>query len=128
MISTDLATLGFSSIPGFIGVFAIDKIPPPPPPQHSSPSHYSFIVNNQSSNLPGQHWIGVSVLQRNKEAYIYDPLGLPPPRQLTKNLIGYRIVYNTVQHQPNNTILCGQFVLLHLINKSNFLNHQVRST
>lgn len=102
--------VGFSTIHQFIGVFPIDKVP------HTKLSKYAFIVNNQTSNLPGEHWIAVRVC--NKKAYIFDPLGLPPPAQLTNHLKKYRIEYNKIQYQPTNSTLCGQYALTWLINNS----------
>lgn len=110
MNTLELKHLGLNSVPNFIGVFPIDHVP------NSKLRQYSFIVNNQSSNLPGQHWIAVSI--KNRHAYIFDPLGMPPPYQLTKSLHGHEIKYNTVQYQPANSNLCGQFALSFLINNS----------
>lgn len=110
MNTNDLSHIGHITVPNFLGVFAINKIPT------SSVSQFSFIVNNQSHNLPGQHWIAVSV--KNKKAYIFDPLGLPPPLMLTSKLNKYNISYNMQQHQPTDSNLCGQLALYFLINKS----------
>lgn len=115
MNSTQLEKAG-EKIPNFIGVFSVDNIPKikNKPPQ-------KFIVNNQTSNLPGQHWIGVTILSGNV-AYVYDPFGLPPPRMLVYNLqrnMGIKnVVYNKKQVQKLSEQICGPLVLQHLINKT----------
>ena len=109
MNTCNLQEIGSRLVPNFAGVFAVDKVP------HYN-SSYSFIVNNQSSNLPGQHWLAVSI--KNNNAFIFDPLGLPPPSQLTHQLRAYKIHYNTEQYQPTNSTLCGQFALSWLINNT----------
>lgn len=116
MNTNELNLLGRCTIPNFLGVFAINKIP-----HYSNNDQFSYIVNNQSANLPGQHWIAVYI--KNNNAYIYDPLGLPPPLMLTKHLHRYKISYNTQQDQPTASKLCGQFALSFLINKSKFANN-----
>lgn len=96
----------------FIGVFPINKIPNIK--ISSKPIH--FAVNNQTANLPGQHWIGVSVF-KNACAYVYDPLGLPPPQYLVKQLYRRgvrRIEYNMKQDQPLGSTNCGKLVQKHL--------------
>lgn len=92
--------------PNFIGVFPINKIP------NISNKPIHFVVNNQTANLPGQHWIGVGVL-RDGSAYVYDPAGLPPPQLLVKELNKRgikKIIYNTKQDQVLGSKNCGQLV------------------
>ena len=112
MYSDQLKHIAYKNIPNFIGVFSIDNIPSNI--QQSSTFH--FIVNNQTSNLPGQHWLGVSVMAHT--AHIFDPLGLPPPRLLVYNLkrkLGIRHVsYNKRQEQQVWEQNCGPRVIAHL--------------
>ena len=98
----------------YLGTFALDKVP----------LHFirdaklqHFIINTQTSNLPGQHWIAVTVCDNNK-AYIFDSFGVPPPTLLINQLKrrGIRkIYYNKRQVQNFGTLLCGQLALQHLL-------------
>ena len=98
----------------FLGVFALERIPTNLY-QHKLPVH--FIVNTQTSNLPGQHWLGVSILS-NGQVYIFDPLGQSPPqalvRQLQRQRGVHRITYNKHQYQSFLSTQCGQHVLSYL--------------
>jgi len=58
----------------FQGVFPLDLLP------RKKSTNTMFIINTDTSNLPGSHWIAVVV--RNNEAYCFDPLGFPPPLKL----------------------------------------------
>lgn len=79
---------------------------------------YHFTINTQTSNLPGQHWVGVTVWPEQAASYIFDPLGLPPPtlliKALRKHLQVRHIAYNQRQIQPLNSLLCGPLVLSHI--------------
>jgi len=98
----------------YLGTFALDKVP----------LHFirdaklqHFIINTQTSNLPGQHWIAVTVCDNNK-AYIFDSFGVPPPTLLINQLKRRgikRIYYNKRQVQNFGTLLCGQLALRHLL-------------
>jgi len=118
--SKQLLMAGKATILNFAGVFPLDKIRPTT--TTNTTAAYHFIVNNQTANLPGQHWLGVSVLP-NSTAYIFDPLGLPPPQMLIQSLrrnlhVAGPINYNKTQIQRANSNNCGQLVLKHLTNKS----------
>ena len=118
MNTLQLERLGKSLIgPSFIGVYAADQVPERwlTRGRHT----YNFIVNNQTKNLPGQHWIGVSIKKGGDEAFIFDPLGFPPSKMLANllnKIMGVRrISYNTKQIQNVSKKNCGQLVLLYLI-------------
>lgn len=105
-------------IPNYIGTYSIDTIP-------SMKTHppFHFIVNNQTKNLPGQHWIAVSVY-KNNTAYIYDSYGLPPPmllvQKLKKSMGINKIGYSKEQHQVTGSSNCGLLALKHLKKFVNF--------
>lgn len=98
----------------YLGTFALNEVP------HFSSRKASmrhFIINTQTSNLPGQHWIGVTVYRNI--AYVYDSFGLPPPALLVTQLRQRgvnNIYYNRQQIQPYNTTICGHLTLQHLRN------------
>jgi hypothetical protein len=93
----------------FIGVFPLDKLPP----LSSIVSGNSFIVNTQSSNLPGMHWLAVFVTQ--SQMRVFDPLGASSyPNQLVDYLHRNnerRVFYNRRVIQDPRTSLCGQHCL-----------------
>lgn len=98
----------------YLGTFALDQLPAI---IFANEPMLHFIINTQTSNLPGQHWIAVTI-NRNK-AYVFDSFGLPPPQLLISQLRQYgvrRILYNSRQIQPINTQMCGQLALQHLFN------------
>lgn len=98
----------------YLGTFALDKVP-----LHfiKDAKLQHFIINTQTSNLPGQHWIAVTVCDSDR-AYIFDSFGVPPPTLLISQLRqrGIRkIYYNKKQIQSFDTLLCGQLALQHLL-------------
>ena len=99
----------------YLGTFALDKVP-----LHfiQDAKLQHMIINTHTSNLPGQHWIAVTVCDNNK-AYIFDSFGVPPPTLLINQLKQrgiQKIYYSKHQIQPLNTIICGQLALQHLFN------------
>lgn len=98
----------------YLGTFALDKVP-----LHfiKDAKLQHFIINTQTSNLLGQHWIAVTVYDNDK-AYIFDSFGVPPPTLLVNQLKkrGIRkIYYSKRQIQPFDTLICGQLALQHLL-------------
>jgi len=90
----------------FLGVFSLDQIPILRPG--------GFIVNTQTHELPGEHWIAVYITQ--SEIYVYDPFGFYYPSLLVKKLteMNRRIVYNRSRDQDPFSNSCGQHCLLWL--------------
>ena len=72
----------------FIGVFPLDKLP--------SKIYYGdkLIVNTDTSNLPGEHWLAASY---RKPGIIdaFDPLGLYYPTKLINLSSSYMCVYES---------------------------------
>jgi hypothetical protein len=101
----------------YLGAFALDKVPSfPPPPCNTS---VCFIVNTQTANLPGQHWIAVRcVLDR---AWIFDPLASPlgPPPELCDHLLLHcqmtMLHFCKTMIQPLNTTTCGYHCVYFLL-------------
>jgi len=76
-----------------------------------------FIINTQTSNLPGQHWVAVTI--QNNTAYIFDSFGSSPKPLLVRQLKDRgitKIYYNQRQIQPYNSTICGQLSVKHLLN------------
>jgi len=99
----------------YLGTFPLDKVP-----LHfvTDAALLHFIINTHTSNLPGQHWIAVTV-HKGEKAYVFDSFGIPPPRLLIYQLKqrGIRkIYYSKHQVQSFNQQNCGQLALIHLLN------------
>ena len=109
MFSDELLQVGKRIIPGFIGVFPADELPNF---NHEPETPYRFIVNTQSSNLPGEHWIAVSC-EDHGIALIFDPLGFYYPPTLINFLSKKypKIYFNKIQYQHPETRLCGQLCI-----------------
>ena len=101
----------------YLGTFALDKVPLARLGGRNHKRLQHFIINTQTSNLPGKHWVAVSTHQR--KAYYFDSFGLPPPSLLVRQLRNggiKEITYNTRQVQAFNTQVCGRLALQHLRN------------
>jgi hypothetical protein len=90
----------------WLGVFPLDHIPMIEPG--------GFIVNTQTSNLPGEHWIAVYI--KPFEINVFDPLGCYYPSLLVNTLerMSCTIKYNKYHCQDPLTQSCGQYCLLWL--------------
>jgi hypothetical protein len=100
--------------PSYIGTFSLNTVP-------SSPSNsFSFIVNTHTENLPGQHWIAVRGI--SDEAWIFDPLALPPPFALCNHLLLHchmnKLYCCKTQVQPSFTQTCGHHCVFFLLTNS----------
>ena len=96
---------GQKNIPHFKGVFPLDKIP-----NHLIPPA-NFIINTDTHNLPGTHWIAISY-QRRGIVHVFDPLGLYYPYLLANSLQKYgRTRFNKIMYQDPRTATCGQHCL-----------------
>lgn len=101
------------TLQAFHGVFAIDKLPFAVP-------HYPFfmIVNTQSHNLPGEHWIAVFI-DANKRGEVFDSFALPLTQSLIRWMNGFTRSFTknhlTYQHELSST--CGAFVLFYVLHR-----------
>lgn len=97
------------NIENFIGVFALNRLPP-------SLTHYakplSFIVNTDTANLSGEHWIAVHFSNLDV-IQAFDPLGVFYPVLLSNYLAkrGRRVIFNRVTYQDPTRRTCGQHCL-----------------
>ena len=115
MYSQQLNELGKKHVRGFIGVFPLDKIP-----SHIGTPPKSFIVNTDTHNLPGRHWIAVSY-EQGGIAHAFDPLGFFYPFPLIAQLHTNpyrRVFYNYTMYQKPWERTCGQHCLSFLISRS----------
>lgn len=94
----------------FVGVFPMDKLPP----LSTLTAGQAFIVNTDTSNLPGRHWIAVYVKQYVIE--VFDPFGATAYPHLLVNHLHMdsrrrRVAYNRMAIQEPTSKLCGQHCL-----------------
>ena len=99
-------------IPNFEGVFAWNELPSK---TFNKKKSYSFIINTDSSNLGGQHWLAVLV-RPNKQGYVFDSYGIPPPLRVQTwlNSRGIRWSANNRQLQTIQSTLCGYYCIYFL--------------
>lgn len=109
MLNTlEINKITLNLIKDFDGTFPINNLP------ITRKKNYKLIINIDTKNLPGKHWIAVYVC--GKIGYVFDPLGNPPPLILQHwlNKQGIRWMCNLRQVQPNDSILCGYYCIYFL--------------
>lgn len=81
--------------------------------------HESGIVNLDSSEGPGTHWVAY---YKNKSFVQYfDSFGnLKPPKEVVSYL-GKNITYNYTQYQTYDSVICGHLCLYFLFSHANTL-------
>ena len=98
------------------GVFAKNNLP-------KDILHYpsAYIVNNHTSDRPGEHWIAI-VLENKSNGFFFDSFGKPPEfygeelkHFLNCNVSKYECF--NIQVQPKSSSRCGYFVLTFLMLK-----------
>jgi len=83
MYTNQIADVASKHVDNFIGVFPLDKLPIHLP--HGGQTR--FIVNTDSHNLSGQHWIAVSY-EKGGIMRAFDPLGVHYPSRLVHCHVG----------------------------------------
>ena len=97
----------------FLGVFPIDSLPERVP-------HYPscMVINTQSHNLPGEHWISIFIT-KDKRGEVFDSLGLPLSNFLIRwlNRFTKSWRYNRKTYQRLSSDKCGAFVIYFLLHR-----------
>ena len=97
----------------FDDVYSIDKLPFAIP-------HYPFfmIVNMQTHNLPGSHWIAIYV-SRERRGEIFDSLALAPPQVIMRWLHQFTrsVTRNSLSYQHPLSDTCGAFALYFVLHR-----------
>jgi hypothetical protein len=99
--------------PYFIGVFAVNKLPK----KVREMSCCGFIINTDTSNLPGTHWIAVYYDSVCRRGEVFDPFGTLPPTRLQLWMNNHCIngwMYNKTSVQGVFSFLCGHYCLYYL--------------
>lgn len=87
----------------FIGCFPIDKIP-------SLNKNDSIIINTDSQNEEGTHWMGLKITSKNL-CLFFDSFGEPPNINVINSLSKKftKLVYSSMQIQSVFSNKCGEF-------------------
>ncbi len=122
MHTKEIVDWGEKHVPHFVGVFPLNRLPP----HLMSPSN--FIVNTDTHNLPGTHWLAVSY-QKPNIIHVFDPFGLFYPHLLRQYLHRLRhrgsIQYNnSVMLQNIHERNCGWYCLAWLMAINEVANTQ----
>ena len=107
--NADLKTLK-----AFGGVYAMDDLPKFIP-------HYPFmaVINTQSHNLSGEHWIGIYI-DKNRRGEVFDSLAIPTSLFLMRWLNRHTRSWRKNSHRYQNplSLSCGGFVLFYVLHRS----------
>ena len=84
----------------------------------NQPPH-ALIINTDTSNLPGQHWIAIYVTADNR-GEVMDSYGLLPPTTVQRWLNRHtrQWIANNRLIQPPNSDSCGQFCADYLVQRA----------
>lgn len=101
----------------FLGVYPIDHLPVL---QNITRIRFGFIVNSDTANLPGKHWIAIALFPDEGRGEVFDSFGQNPPNRIRawmeKNCPrGW--MYNEHFIQGPFTTLCGAYCLFYLYNR-----------
>ena len=103
---------------GFMGTYSFNQIP------NYLPVHSCYIVNVDTENLPGKHWIAV---MRGGDDYVkyFDPLGQIPLRPICQNIQNLKILYTLNSAQNIYSMTSGQHCVYFLYNFLPALNDAI---
>ena len=105
---------------GYLGCFPINAMPS----LLLLPLHidFSVVVNLDSDNLPGSHWI--AIVRMNKQIEYFDLFGMFPPSnvQIWCNKYSIKWIHNPIAIQQFDTQICGQLCCYFIIFRSRFTN------
>ena len=115
MLSTTDISHKLKGLANFAGVFPVDSLPPASLARRFQ--KINFVVNTDSSNLPGTHWIAASYYGDYTPVEIFDSFALTPPaavqlwcsRNASRHWISSKFC---VQHPTATTcgLYCCQFL------------------
>ncbi len=92
-----------ADVNNFIDVYALDELPP-------ITTNQSMIINLDSSNRPGTHW--VCLYSTDDTVYYYDSFGVFPPPEIEHitRMSGLNRIYSSNRTQYEQGVLCGYYV------------------
>ena len=118
MTTTSYINTFTNLVEGFIGAFPCDNIPT----TNKRMKKYSIIVNLDTSQQAGSHW--VALLVKNKTVYYYDPLGHKNNNEyITSYMNKFTIrLYNKQQIQSKLSDYCGLYCLAFIIHSNDCIS------
>jgi hypothetical protein len=109
------------TFPCFKGVFPCDQLP------YDANLPINIIANTDPANLPGEHWICISIKKNGRGQY-FDSFGLPPLKEEFFNFLERKCTkgwsYNKVALQNLNSQTCGHYCVLYVIFKCQDLSYK----
>ena len=105
--------------PDFGGVIAKDQLMETVEQQQRSSSSITLIVNTDTQNLPGTHWVALHLLPAVRWVKYFDPLAWIPDVAICKQLqkLGYTNIYfYRTRSQDLLKTNCGPHVVYFLYN------------
>ena len=102
----------------FRGVYPHNHLPTTTTPVTKFRLPCTLIVNTDTHNLPGRHWISIYIdIQRHGE--IFDSLMTPPSAHVIRFMERYcqRWTMNHLIYQHPLSSYCGVYVLLHVLQR-----------
>jgi hypothetical protein len=124
MYTNEIEDIGKKCIPGFIGAFPLDRMP-----SHIGSPPKSFIVNTDTNNLNGKHWLAVSY-EQGGIVRAFDPLGFFYPQLLISKLHSHpnvRVHYNRTMIQNPFDQTCGLHCLIFLKSRTDAYKQRILS-
>ena len=91
----------------FIGVFSSDTLP-----SYAQTSYY--VVNLDSSQQPGSHWIAIKISESIYKNEYFDSYGLGPPTVGFKKFMRYNCTYNSKRLQHSLSTTCAQWCIYYI--------------
>ena len=97
----------------FLGIFAMDCLPKSIPKLPAL-----FVVNTQTSNLPGQHWKAVFI-GRDKRGEVFDSLAMPVGLLLQNWMNTYTIKWKQTKQMIQSPLsaFCGAFIAFFVLQR-----------
>lgn len=97
----------------FLGVFPINRLP-----KRLIQLPVLFIINTNTSNLPGQHWKAIFI-SKNREGEVFDSLATPVELILSHwmNTFTRKWTISTLTLQNPLSPTCGAYVLYFVLNR-----------
>ena len=120
-VTSEFITHSLKCSPNFIGCYAEDQL------ENLSLTSFPcfLIVNIDSSNMPGSHWIAIGIFSERVE--IFDSLGFDifnwshVPCSLLNflhNMSRSRRVFVSPRLQPDNSNMCGFYCMYYIIRRA----------
>lgn len=88
----------------------------------------SMIINFDTSDKSGSHWVALFLSSKFKKAYYFDPFGLPPLPSVVNFVGKIPLEYNKKQIQDIEDVICGELSIsfIKLMNKGYTFNEVIK--